>query len=235
MLLLCLGTPALAERPAPPPIVQAQLCRGAIQAAERGRDLPAHLLAAIGRVESGRKDPTSGDWYPWPWTVNAEGEGFFYDTKAEAVAAVRAMQARGMRSIDVGCMQVNLMHHPDAFPTLDLAFEPRVNVAYAARFLRELHARAGDWAKAAALYHSATPGLGAEYQRKVLAAWPEESRIAGVAGRSPLARAWAATMSGASPGVVGGFRPLPPDRAEGMRATPMALAYRPPLPRGGGG
>ena len=65
--------------------------------------------------------------------MNAEGQGFYYDTKVEAVAAVRAMQARGIRSIDVGCMQVNLMFHPDAFVSLDEAFDPMANARYAAK------------------------------------------------------------------------------------------------------
>lgn len=215
------------------------------------------MLAAIGRVESGRRDPISGAWHPWPWTVNAEGEGFFYDTKAQAIAAVRAMQARGMRSIDVGCMQVNLMHHPDAFPNLELAFEPQVNAAYAARFLQELYAQTGNWPKAAALYHSATPDLGADYQRKVMAVWPEESRLAEAAAPFALAQAWGASLS-SSAGGIGGFHPVPPGRAatprilmqpsaggitppgrglDAYRAAPIRLAYRPPpmLPRGRGG
>src|SRR5262249_45242860 len=156
---LCYASPGLAEPAALPATVPGQLCRSAIQAAERGSGIPAHLLAAIGRVESGRRDPASGDFHPWPWTVNAEGGGFFYDTKAQAVTAVRGMQARGIRSIDVGCMQVNLMHHPDAFPSLEAAFEPQVNAAYAARFLHGLYEQSGDWTKATALYHSATPEL----------------------------------------------------------------------------
>ena len=90
----------------------------------------------------------------------------FYETKADAVAAVRAMQARGVQSIDVGCGQINLMHHPDAFASLEQAFDPQANAAYAARFLKELFAQTGDWSKAAAMYHSATPELGADYQQK---------------------------------------------------------------------
>ena len=70
--------------------------------------------------------------------------------RREAVAAVRGLQARGVRSIDVGCMQVNLMHHPDAFPSLDVAFDPQANAAYAARFLKELYAQTGDWTRATA-------------------------------------------------------------------------------------
>ena len=36
----------------------------------------------------------------------------------------RAAAAAGERNIDVGCMQINLMHHPDAFASLEEAFEP---------------------------------------------------------------------------------------------------------------
>ena len=53
---------------------------------------------------------------------------------------MRAVQAQGVRSIDIGCMQVNLMHHPNAFATLDAAFDPLANALYAARFLTELRA-----------------------------------------------------------------------------------------------
>ena len=61
---------------------------------------------------------------PWPWTINAEGEPHLFDTKVQAVAWVRQAQARGMRSIDIGCAQVNLMHHPTAFASLEQAFDP---------------------------------------------------------------------------------------------------------------
>src|SRR5271163_3274407 len=113
-------------------------CRQAIAAAAHAHAVPGPLLAAIGRVESGRRDPQTGAWLPWPWTVDADGQGSFYDTKAQAVAAVRALQAEGARSIDVGCMQVSLLHHPDAFASLDQAFDPVANAEYAAGFLRRL-------------------------------------------------------------------------------------------------
>ncbi len=151
-------------------------CQAAIGAAERGGGVPFRLMAAIGRVESGRRDPDTGDWRPWPWTINAEGQGFFYDTKAQAIAAVRALQARGIRSIDVGCMQVNLMHHPDAFASLEAAFDPVTNARYAARFLNELYAQTRDWQRATGMYHSATPELGQDYTRKVMAVWPGERK-----------------------------------------------------------
>ncbi len=156
-------------------------CRIAIAMAERGHGVPPQLLASIGRVESGRRDPGTGIWGAWPWTINAEGLGSYFDTKAQAIQAVLALQARGVRSIDVGCMQVNLMHHPTAFPNLDMAFEPGVNADYAARFLNELHGQTGDWTKATADYHSANPEEGGPYAAKVISVWPEEQRKAGSA------------------------------------------------------
>ena len=150
-------------------------CRSAIMTAERAAGIPTQLMAAIARVESGRRD-AQGVVQPWPWTINAEGVGSTYNTKAEAIAAVAALQASGVRSIDVGCMQVNLMFHQDAFASLDQAFDPAANARYAAGFLGRLYAQTGDWTKATAAYHSATPELGAPYQRKVAAVLPDEMK-----------------------------------------------------------
>lgn len=171
-------------------------CRAAVAVAERAGNIPAGLLGAIARVESGRRDAVTGQMEPWPWTANVEGTGYFYPTKAAAIAAVRQFQAEGAQSIDVGCMQVNLQQHPRAFPNLEVAFDPAANAAYAARFLNELHDQTGDWSRAAGMYHSATPSIGAEYQRKVMAALPEEQRRAGTTAPGAIARAWSATLGG---------------------------------------
>lgn len=222
----------------------AAACRQAIAAAAQAHAVPGPLLAAIGRVESGRRDPQTGAWLPWPWTVDADGQGSFYDTKAQAIAAVRALQAGGALSIDVGCMQISLLHHPNAFANLDQAFDPAANADYAAGFLRRLYAQTNDWAEAAAQYHSATPALAAEYKRKVLAAWGETGM------GSPLAAAWGATLGVGSPfGLVrpgtlsiprlsmGGRiipagqpgQPAPPGRSlSSYRATPIAIVARRP-------
>ncbi len=128
---------------AAPPAALPGACESAIGAAERSARTAPGLLHAIGLVESGRRDPASGQRRPWPWTVTAEGIGTYYPSKADAIAAVEALQARGVASIDVGCMQVNLMYHPGAFATLDQAFDPGPNAAYAARFLLGLLWQAG--------------------------------------------------------------------------------------------
>ncbi len=157
----------------------ATLCETAITTAEFVARLPPRLLAAISVTETGRVDPAHGRIRPWPWTINAEGEGQFFDTKEDAVQAVKALQARGVQSIDVGCLQVNLMYHPDAFASLDQAFDPRINANYAARFLNSLYADARNWGTAIAAYHSETPALGDAYRVLVMARWQDGDVNAG--------------------------------------------------------
>jgi hypothetical protein len=138
---------------------------------ETRQSVPDRLLHAISLVESGRWDGDKREVLAWPWTVTAEGEGRYLPSKDAAVAEVRKLQARGVRNIDVGCMQVNLLAHPDAFASLDEAFDPAANVAYAAQFLVSLFGSSGDWATAGAWYHSQTPELAADYKAKLVATW----------------------------------------------------------------
>jgi hypothetical protein len=167
--LLALPVVANAASPQEP----ATLCEEAIGNAEAIGHTPHGMLAAIGQVESGRLDQRVGQVRPWPWTIDADGVGQFFATKEQAISAVAALQTRGVRSIDVGCMQVNLMHHPDAFTSLGQAFDPASNTAYAARFLNVLFRHSGSWPKSIAAYHSETPQIGDEYQRRVLATWQQ--------------------------------------------------------------
>ena len=138
--------------------------------------IPDEFLSAIGRVESGRL--SAGAISPWPWTVNAAGTGHVYATKQDAIAAVHTFLAGGIRSLDVGCLQVSLLYHPEAFGSLDQAFDPASNAAYAGKLLLDLFQTTGSWPRAAAAYHSFTPALGEAYQQKVLQAWATPDRAA---------------------------------------------------------
>ena len=170
LLLIVALVAILGARGARADVAPAALCRSAITAAERAFGIPDRLMQAMGVVESGRTDERGGVT-AWPWTINVEGVGYVFETKQDAVAAVNAHRARGARSIDVGCMQVNLMHHGDAFSSLEQAFDPQANARYAAEFLQKLLGQTGSWPRAAAGYHSLTPDIGADYGRKVLAVW----------------------------------------------------------------
>jgi hypothetical protein len=210
-------------------------CRAAIRAAEQAAAIPSQLMAAIGRVESGRREP-DGSVDPWPWSINAEGESHIFESKAAAIAAVRALQANGMRSIDVGCMQVNLQHHPTAFATLEQAFDPVANATYAARFLRQLHDQTGAWPTATAWYHSATPELGDDYRRKVMAVLPEERKRADdapatsaghVASPGGFAGGYAGSFHGSTPkGIATGLANVP-----GRPGGDMTLSNNTPVAR----
>jgi hypothetical protein len=210
------------------------LCRAAIAVAERSGGIPSPLMAAIARVESGRPD-AQGGVHPWPWTINAQNQGHFYATKAEAITAARQFLAQGIRSMDVGCMQVNLAQHPDAFASLDQAFDPLVNAVYAARFLKQLFAQSGDWGRATAAYHSQTPGLGAEYERKVALALPQEQLRLGAPGGGASAggnvwssNVWSSNVwSGNTAALAGPAAPLrPADMLKGAAGGGFMLSNR---------
>ena len=177
---------AVAPAPRPPSDDPWDACARAIAAAEAGSGLPPGLLGAIARVETGRRTPAGGV-QPWPWSFNAAGEGRYMGSRVEAVAEVQSRLAAGTRSIDIGCMQINLLHHPDAFPSVDAGFEPTTNVAYAVRYLKSLYAQTGDWAQATARYHSATPERGLIYHQRVMAAMSGQGFVPGPApGVIPL-------------------------------------------------
>ncbi|MDR0406778.1 MAG: lytic transglycosylase domain-containing protein [Holosporales bacterium] len=145
-------------------------CLTTISEAENTYGIPAHLLEAIARVESGRSvDGTPPS--PWPWTVTVNGKGHYFPTKLAAIAAVKKFQTHGIRNIDVGCMQVNLLHHPKAFKSLNEAFDITQNVAYAAKFLKGLQVQHASWPKAVGCYHSATTTLHVPYRHRVFETW----------------------------------------------------------------
>lgn len=149
-------------------IGQSALCAPAIHTAEQRYKIPDGLLAAIARAESGRPITGMTDIRAWPWTIDADGNGLFLDSKAAAVAWVSQQKARH-HYIDVGCLQVDLTLHPQAFASLDQAFDPTANADYAARYLAELyHTEAGaNWNIAVGLYHSHTLSLAAAYRDQV--------------------------------------------------------------------
>jgi soluble lytic murein transglycosylase-like protein len=138
---LSLLAPARAE-------ASAAVCEREIETAARRHGVPVGVLYAVGLTETGR----GGRLHPN--AMNIEGEPYF---AADARAAVRRFdRARrsGKRLIDLGCMQINHHWHHHAFRSVDHMLEPRANVDYAARFLRELRAREGSWTMAVARYHA---------------------------------------------------------------------------------
>jgi hypothetical protein len=144
-------------------------CENVIHSHERAHGIPRKLLKAIALIETGKKN-SQGLWVPHPWTINVEGRGYFFETKEEAIKATNKFIKQG-RSVDVGCMQINLKHHPHAFKDLEEAFDPWTNVGYSLSFLKKLKESQGTWEKAVSHYHSAVPSRHKPYARKVLTTW----------------------------------------------------------------
>ena len=132
--------------------------------ASRRTGVPVSVLKAISLTETGRKH--GGAFRPWPWTVNMEGEGHWFDNEDAARAYVYTEYKRGARSFDVGCFQINYKWHGQAFRSIEEMFDPLANALYAARFLQSLHAEQGDWGRAAGAYHSRTPEFADRYQAR---------------------------------------------------------------------
>ena len=135
LCLVLIGRFAAAEPNHP---ANSETCRNAIRHTEAALDLPIGILQAISLAESGRWDKESRSKFAWPWTVTARGKGEFYPSRATAMAAVKRLKSEGVRNIDVGCMQINLLHHPDAYDSLDEAFDPIANSRYAAGLFARL-------------------------------------------------------------------------------------------------
>ena len=143
------------------------LCERAAQRAAAITGVPLPVLRAIALTETGRT--RAGRTEAWPWTTNAVGEGHWFEDRATAEAHVRALRSNGIESVDIGCFQINLRWHGEAFSSPEAMFEPEANALYAAQFLSELHAEFGSWQAAAGAYHSRTPELAQRYTRRFLA------------------------------------------------------------------
>ena len=128
------------------------LCERAAEWAAKQTDVPVSVMKAITLGESGRG--YEGVTRPWPWTVNMEGAGHWFDTEAEARHFVGQHFDRGARSFDVGCFQINYKWHHGAFQSVDQMFDPLANALYAGEFLQSLFQEFGTWEAAAGAYHS---------------------------------------------------------------------------------
>lgn len=162
LILMVLQVPMAQAGFAMPDARTGGMCDQAAQRAARNEDVPLDVLRAISRVETGRK--VDGGLQPWPWTINVEGQGYWFTSDMEAKAYVFRIFKAGARSFDVGCFQVNYRWHGKAFRSIDAMFDPDENATYAARFLKDLYAELGSWPAAAGAYHSRTPALADAYR-----------------------------------------------------------------------
>lgn len=149
--------------------VQAQVIPDAYRVVARKYDIPEALLYAIAMQESGVK-MVSGQVQPWPWTLNVNGQGLFFLTRADAYQRVlKAIQRKEI--FDFGLGQVNWNWNKDMVgrAPIDIwnALEPYANLELSARILSQRYAECrsiawvktlcdqhGDWWVAIGRYHS---------------------------------------------------------------------------------
>lgn len=146
---------------------QSVICDRAAVLAASQTGVPVSVLKAISLTETGRDRGTVAR--PWPWTVNMEGKGFWFETEAAALAYSEEHFKRGARSFDVGCFQINYKWHHQNFDSIEDMFDPANNALYAARFLSELYAEKGNWEAAAGAYHSRNPDYADRYKARFAA------------------------------------------------------------------
>lgn len=127
---------------------QAGLCEREMMRASATYGVPLGMLYSVGLTETGRRGSLQ------PYAMNVEGKAVFSNSAAEAIQKFEQASRSGARLIDMGCMQINHHYHRENFSSVESMLNPRMNVEYAARFLKELKARHETWTMAVARYHA---------------------------------------------------------------------------------
>jgi len=131
-------------------------------------NVPAKILYSIALTES-QKELSTGVIRPWPWTLNMSGRGQYFNTADDMKAAVYKALNSGIRNIDIGVMQVNVIYHlhRTSYSINDL-MRPESNLNVGAEILVDEYMRCdGDWWCAVGSYHSPHDDRAANYIEKV--------------------------------------------------------------------
>jgi hypothetical protein len=155
VLLLALPTNAQTFTPERSEDNRSQVCDEAASFAASKKDIPKEILLAVTRTETGRD--MHGTTQPWPWTVNMEGRGIWFDSREEGLNFVFDHFLTGARSFDIGCFQINYRWHGANFSSIEDMFDSYLNAEYAASFLRALYLEKGNWKDAVGAFHSRSP------------------------------------------------------------------------------
>jgi len=124
------------------------ICEAEMITAAQHFNVPLGVLYAVGLTETGRKSSLQ------PYALNIGGKAVFAQSEQEALRNFYAARKRGIKLIDLGCMQINHHYHGHNFVSTKAMLNPATNVAYAAKFLADLYQREGSWTLAVARYHA---------------------------------------------------------------------------------
>ncbi|HSP24364.1 MAG TPA: transglycosylase SLT domain-containing protein, partial [Saliniramus sp.] len=116
--------------------------------AAEAHEVPLGVLYAVGMTETGQRGKLH------PYALNIAGRSFFATGVRDAVEEFEKERRRGVKLIDLGCMQINHHYHGKEFTSVEAMLDPVQNVEYAAKFLKHLRQREGSWTLAVARYHA---------------------------------------------------------------------------------
>jgi len=150
--------------------------------AAAAHDVPLPVLFAVGLTETGRRGTLH------PYALNIAGRSYFGASQADALAEFHKERARGVKLIDLGCMQINHYWHAQEFDSVEDMLDPAKNVEYAAVFLKQLRARHGSWTLAVARYHAGPRNTPA--QKRYVCAVIRHMVSTGMGAWTPNARAF---------------------------------------------
>lgn len=120
------------------------VCEAEMIRAARENDIPLPVLYAVALTETGQRGELNA------YAMNIHGRAVFNASLEMAMDTFEQARRQGEKLIDIGCMQINHYFHGRHFKDAREMFEPRRNVDYAARFLKELWRHEGRWTEAVA-------------------------------------------------------------------------------------
>ena len=127
--------------------------------------IPTVILYAVALAESGQKIKVAG-YKPWPWTLNVAGVPRRYPTRKAAYNSLMYFLQQGVKSIDIGIMQINWRYHHKRLGTPWQALEPIHNTRTGAQILNDEYKKIGEWKQAIGRYHS--PGQKPKQKERAL-------------------------------------------------------------------
>ena len=124
------------------------ICEKEMAVASSKHGVPLGVLYAVGMTETGQGGSLR------PFALNVAGKTVMASSPAEAMKVFKDSWSKGVKLIDLGCMQINHYYHGAEFRSVNDMLVPALNVDYAARFLSQLRTQEGSWTMAVARYHA---------------------------------------------------------------------------------
>ncbi|MDR1476288.1 MAG: transglycosylase SLT domain-containing protein [Holosporales bacterium] len=135
-----------------------------IESEEKKNGIPKGLLKAIADVESGCN----------PYYVNIRKRSLRFKSKDESMKFINDMLKKKRFNLSIGCLQLHYKSHKNHFSSVESMLSPKENIAYAAKIIKNLYLKYGNWKEATKRYHASNPKYNSSYYRKVVKKYGRE-------------------------------------------------------------